>query len=460
MTKAKNERSYIRMLLAIAIPMMVQNGISNFVNLLDNLMIGKVGTNALSGVAIANQLMFVFFLVIFGATAGAGIFTAQYKGNGDNEGIRYTFRFKIVFNTLLAAVCTCVLLMLAPTLINLFLLGEGDPADAAETLKIGISYMRIILISLVPVGLTQAYAGTLRDLGSTKVPMYASICAILVNLVGNWLLIYGKLGLPALGADGAAIATVISRFVELAILIIYTGRHSKMFPFIKGAFKNFKVPVDLVGKFILKSLPLMLNETLWSLGMTVINQSYSYRSLDAVAAMNIQSTIWNVMGVSFLAMGEAVGIMMGHILGSGELDTARQKADKMRWFTVACGVFFAAIMAAISPFFPLLYNTSDEIRSLASGFILIAACAMPFVAYTHASYFIIRSGGNTLITVLFDSIYTWAIAVSAAFFMSRYTDLSVTWMLAVVNGLEVIKCFIAFLFVRSGMWVKNLVKAN
>ena len=458
MTKAKNEKSYIRMLLAIAIPMMVQNGISNFVNLLDNLMIGKVGTNALSGVAIANQLIFVFYLVIFGATAGAGIFTAQYKGNNDNEGIRYTFRFKIVFNTILAAGCVFIYAMLAPTLINLFLLGEGDPADAAETLKIGISYMRIILISLIPIGLTQAYAGTLRDIGSTKVPMYASLCAIFVNLVGNWLLIYGKFGLPALGADGAAIATVISRFVELTILIVYTGRHSEMFPFIKGAFRNFRVPVNLVGKFIFKSLPLMLNETLWSLGMTVINQSYSFRSLDAVAAMNIQSTIWNVMGVSFLAMGEAVGIMMGHILGSGELETAKQKANTMRWFTVACGVFFAAIMACISPFFPLLYNTTDQIRSLASGFILIAACAMPFVAYTHASYFIIRSGGNTLITVLFDSIYTWAIAVSAAYFMSRYTDLSVTWMLAVVNGLEVIKCFIAFLFVRSGMWVKNLVK--
>ena len=460
MTNAKNEKSYIRMLLAIAIPMMVQNGISNFVNLLDNLMIGKVGTNALSGVAIANQLIFVFYLVIFGATAGAGIFTAQYKGNNDNEGIRYTFRFKIVFNTILAAGCVFIYAMLAPTLINLFLLGEGDPADAAETLKIGISYMRIILISLIPIGLTQAYAGTLRDLGSTKVPMYASLCAIFVNLVGNWLLIYGKFGLPALGADGAAIATVISRFVELTILIVYTGRHSEMFPFIKGAFRNFRVPMNLVGKFIFKSLPLMLNETLWSLGMTVINQSYSFRSLDAVAAMNIQSTIWNVMGVSFLAMGEAVGIMMGHILGSGELETAKQKANTMRWFTVACGVFFAAIMACISPFFPLLYNTTDQIRSLASGFILIAACAMPFVAYTHASYFIIRSGGNTLITVLFDSIYTWAIAVSAAYFMSRYTDLSVTWMLAVVNGLEVIKCFIAFFFVRSGMWVKNLVRGS
>ena len=458
MTDVKNDRSYIRKLLLIAIPMMIQNGISNFVNLLDNLMIGRVGTNALSGVAIANQLIFVFYLVIFGATAGAGIFTAQFKGNDDNEGIRYTFRFKIVFNTVLAAICVILFAIFSPYLINLFLLGEGDPADAAETLKIGISYIRIILISLIPIGLTQAYAGTLRDLGSTKVPMYASLCAILVNLVGNWILIYGHFGLPALGADGAAIATVISRFVELAILIVYTGRHSATLPFIKGAFKNFRVPGVLVKKFILKSLPLMANETLWSLGMTVINQSYSYRSLDAVAAMNIQSTIWNVMGVSFLAMGEAVGIMMGHILGSGELDTAKQKANTMRWFTVICGVFFAAIMAGISPFFPLLYNTSDQIRNLASGFILIAACAMPFVAYTHASYFIIRSGGNTLITVLFDSIYTWAIAVTAAFCMSRFTNLSVTWMLAIVNGLEVIKCSIAFFFVRSGIWIKNLTR--
>ena len=458
MTEVKNDRSYIGKLLLIAVPMMVQNGISNFVNLLDNLMIGKVGTNALSGVAIANQLIFVFYLVIFGATAGVGIFTAQYKGNGDDEGIRYSFRFKLVFNTVIASICLIVYAVLSPYLINLFLLGEGNPADAAETLKIGISYMRIILISLIPIGLIQAYAGTLRDLGSTKVPMYASLCAIFVNLVGNWILIYGHFGLPALGADGAAIATVISRFVELSILIIYTGKNSKNFPFIRGAFKHFTIPVELVKKFTFKALPLMANETLWSLGMTVINQSYSYRSLDAVAAMNIQSTIWNLMGVSFLAMGEAVGIMMGHILGSGKLEEAKQKAYSMRRVTVICGIVFAALMACISPFFPLLYNTSDNIRAMASGFILIAACTMPFVAYTHASYFIIRSGGNTLITVLFDSIYTWAIAVTTAYVLSRYTGLSVTWMLAIINGLEVIKCAIAFFFVRSGMWIKNIVK--
>ena len=458
MTEIKNDRSYIRTLLKIAIPMMIQNGISNFVNLLDNLMIGRVGTNALSGVAIANQLIFVFYLVIFGATAGVGIFTAQYKGSGDDDGIRHTFQFKIGFNTFIAAVCVAILAIFSRSLINLFLLGEGDPADAAETLEIGVKYMNIILISLIPIGLTQAYAGTLRDLGSTKVPMFSSLVAIFVNLIGNYLLIYGHLGLPALGASGAAIATVISRFVELGILVIYTGKHPNLFPFIKGAFKGIKVPGKLALKFLLKALPLMANETLWSLGMTTINQCYSYRSLDAVAALNIQSTIWNLMAVAFIAMGEAVGIMMGHILGAGELDDAREKANKMRMVTVACGLIFGLLLAAAAPFFPLLYNTSDYIRSLATGFILITAVLMPFCSYTHASYFIIRSGGNALITVIFDSVYTWVIVVPLAFFLSRGTNMSVTWMLSIVNGMEVIKCFIAYAFVRSGIWVRNIVK--
>ena len=458
MTGRIEDKGYIKKLLRIAIPMMIQNGISNFVNLLDNLMIGRVGTNALSGVAIANQLIFVFYLVIFGATAGVGIFTAQYNGSGDNDGIRHTFQFKIIFNTFLAAVCVAVLAIFSRNLINLFLLGEGDPADAAETLEIGVKYIHIILISLIPIGLTQAYGGTLRDLGSTKVPMFASVCAIFVNLVGNYILIYGHFGLPALGASGAATATVISRFVELTILVIYTGRHSSVFPFIKGAFKTIKIPGRLALKFLQKALPLMANETLWSLGMTTINQSYSYRSLDAVAALNIQSTIWNLMAVAFIAMGEAVGIMMGHILGSGELEGAKQKAGKMRRVTVLCGLIFGALLAVVSPFFPLLYNTSDYIRHLATVFILISAVMMPFCSYTHASYFIIRSGGNALITVLFDSVYTWVIVVPLAFCLSRFTSMNVTWMLAVVNSMEIIKCFIAFAFVRSGIWVKNIVK--
>ena len=146
------DRKFYLMVLSIAVPMMIQNGLTNFVSTLDNFMIGNVGTNAISGVAIANQLIFVFYLVVFGATAGVGIFTAQYYGKGDIKGVRDSFRFKVIANTVLAVICIVVFALLAPTLVGSFLKGDGTPEDKAETLSIGVSYMNIILISLIPIG--------------------------------------------------------------------------------------------------------------------------------------------------------------------------------------------------------------------------------------------------------------------------------------------------------------------
>lgn len=452
------DRKFYKMLLTIAVPMMIQNGVSNFVSLLDNLMIGSCGTNAISGVAISNQLIFVFYLLIFGATAGAGIFTAQYHGKGDTEGVRYTFRFKIVTNTLLSVLCVIAFILFAPFLISQFLKGEGAPEDAAETLKIGIEYMDIMIIGLIPIGITNAYAGTLKDIGATKVPMIASLTAIFVNLTGNALLIYGLWIFPEMGARGAAVATVISRFVELGFLVIYTGTRSSKFTFIKGAFRGFRIPSHLIRTFIPKVIPLMANETLWALGQTFLNQSYSYRSLDAVAALNIESTVWNLLGVAFLAMGEAVGIVMGHILGEGKDQDVTAKAIKMRNFTIFCGLICAVFLAVISPFFPLFYKTTPEIRAMATKFILIFASLMPFYAHMHASYFIIRSGGNTFVTFLFDSCFAWVIPIPIAFVLSRYTHMNVVPMVALVQSLEVIKCIIAQYLVKSGIWARNIVK--
>jgi len=455
--KLIGDKAFYKMALGIAVPMMIQNGISNFVSMLDNLMIGRLGANALSGVAIANQLMFVYFLVIFGATAGVGIFTAQYHGMGDTEGVRNTFRFKLIANTVMTVICIAILLVFSNTLISLFLKGEGKPEDAAETLKIGLQYMQIMLIGLIPNGLNQAYAGTLRDIGQTKVPMIASVIAIVVNFVGNVLLIYGFLGLPALGAQGAAIATVISRFVELGVLVVYTATHSKQHPFIIGAFRHFSVPRKLVGKFILNSLPLMANETLWSLGMTFMNQCYSYRSLDAVASLNIENTIWGLMGVAFLAMGESVGIIVGQQLGAGEIDQAKQDARRLIVLTVVFGIVFGILMLAISPFFPLLYKVSTEVRSLATKFIIVYAAVMPLYAYTHASYFTIRTGGKTWLTMLFDSCFVWVISVPTALILSRFTNINIVLMVAIVQSLEIIKCVIGGIIVHSGIWAKNIV---
>lgn len=451
------DRAFYSMVLTIAVPIMIQNGISNFVNALDNLMIGRIGTNALSGVAIANQLIFVYFLVIFGATAGVGIFTAQYYGMKDIEGVRYSFRFKVIANTLLTIICIGILYIFSNQLISSFLQGEGSASDAAETLIIGKEYMTIMLIGLIPNGITQAYGGTLRETGETKVPMIASIIAVFVNLVGNFILIYGFLGFPQLGAVGAAIATVISRFIELLVLIIYTEIHKQEHQFIIGAFKNFYVPGSLIVKFTLKSIPLMLNETLWSLGMTILNQCYSYRSLDSVAALNIESTLWNLLGVAFLAMGDAVGIIIGQILGSGDIPKARDHARKLIVFTVFCGLVFGIFMVLLAPVFPLLYNTSLEVRSMATKFIFIQGGLMPLFACTHATYFTIRSGGRTGITFLFDSCFVWVISVPFAFYLSRFTMINVVLMLLIIQSLELIKCTIGLTMVHKGIWAKNIV---
>ena len=451
-------RAFYRMVLSLALPMMIQNAVSNLVSLLDNLMIGRLGTNAISGVAVSNQLIFVFYLLIFGASAGVGIFSAQFYGNGDIKGVRDSFRFKLIANTVLSVMSIIVFLLFTPFLISLFLQGEGTPEDAAEILRIGRSYMHIMLIGLIPVGITNSYAGTLRDTGETKIPMVASLIAIAVNLSGNAILIYGLLGFPALGADGAAIATVFSRFVEMGFLIIYTQTHSEKHTFIKGAFRHFTIPASLAGKFTLKSLPLMANETLWSLGTVIMNQCYSFRSMAAVPALSIESTLWNLLGVAFIAMGEAVGIVVGQKLGGGEIEAARDSAEKMRDFTVLFGLVFGLILAVASPFFPFLYDTTDNVRKMASGLILVYAVLMPFHAYTHASYFIIRAGGNTLITFLFDSCFVWVISVPMAFCLSRFTGMGVVMMVAAVQSVELIKCIIGGSLVKSGIWARNLAR--
>lgn len=451
------DRQFYRSVLTIALPIMIQNGVSNFVSLLDNLMIGQLNENALSGVSVANQLIFVFYLVIFGASAGAGIFTAQYHGKGDHEGVRATFRFKLVANFLLSSICIVIFMLFSESLISLFLKGEGKPENAAAILEYGMEYMGIMLIGLIPFSITQAYAGTLRDTGCTKAAMGASVVAIMVNLVGNAILIYGLLWFPPMGAAGAAIATVISRFVELGVLVVYTQKRKAKHPFIQGAFRNFSLPWSQVRKFLLKSLPLMANETLWSLGVTTLNQCYSYRSLDSVAAINIEHTLWGLFGVAFLAMGEAVGIITGQILGKGDIARAKDTSRKMRAFTVFLGASFGLLMLVAAPFYPLLYNASDEIRSMATKFIIVFALTMPFGAYAHASYFTIRCGGNTLITFLFDSCFTWVILVPAAYILSRFTNIGVVGMVCIVQFLEAFKAGIGACMVLSGIWARNIV---
>jgi len=420
-------------------------------------MVGGLGTESISAVAIVNQIMMVFNMSLFGGISGASIFGAQFCGKGDIEGMRHTFRFKTYFGVAITALATLLFICFGETFVGMFLQGDGDGSDVALTLHEGMDYLNIMLLGLFPFMLVQTYAGTLREQGETMAPMIASVIAILTNLVLNYLLIFGKFGFPQLGVRGAAWATVVSRWVEMLYVCVHAHRHQEKYRFLHKAYASFYVPGDLVKKIAVTGTPLMVNEVFWSLGMTLINQAYSYRGLAAVAAINIAGTAWNLFSVMMFAMGSAVAIMVGQRLGAGDKEGARDVDRKLIFLTVVLHLVMGVLLACASGVIPLIYNIEQSVRDLTSSLLVVAGFALPIHAFVHVTYFTIRSGGKTFITFLFDCVYTWVVPVPLAYCLSRMTDLPVLWIYFAVQFIDVIKVIIGALMLRSDFWANNVV---
>lgn len=455
---AEERKRFYKHAMVIAIPIMIQNGVTSFVNMLDNVMVGSVGTDPMSGVAVVNQLMLIVNLCLLGGLSGVGIFTAQFYGKGDHKGIRYTFRLQLYAALLVTAVGMLVFKGFGTQLISLYLHEDGGVGSVQATMGFARDYLDVILLGVIPFALTQVYATTLKSCGETVIPMRASVVAVLVNLAGNYILIFGKFGAPALGVVGAAIATNISRVVELAFIVIYTHTHAERFPFIRGAYRSLAVPGSLAVNCIKKGLPLLFNEALWSGGQAALVQNYSLRGLSVVAAFNISQTITNIFNVTFIAMGVAIGIIVGQELGSGSMSTVRRTASRLTLFSVVVCMFTGLVMLLISGLFPRIYNTSPEIRGLAANLIRISALFMPMYAYENACYFTVRSGGKTLITFLFDSFFAWAVQIPLAYLLATRTQLPILPLFACIQAVELIKCGIGFILVHKGIWINDITQ--
>ena len=457
--RAMFKREFVSHTMMIALPIMLQNGITNFVNMLDNIMVGRIGTDPMTGVSIVNSLLFVWNLCVFGGLSGIGIFTAQYCGKGDHEGVRRTFRLQIIMSVLLVLIGIAVFGAYGEPLINLYLHEDGGGGSVQATMQAARSYLGVMCIGFLPFALTQAYGTTIRSHGETIAPMVASFLAVGVNLVGNYILIFGKLGAPALGVVGAAIATVISRFVELTYIVVWAHTHAERVPFVVGALRSLYVPADLTLSCIQKGTPLLLNEALWSGGQAMLTQCYSVRGLSVVSAFNISQTLANLFNVAFISMGSAIAIIIGQKLGEWGESKARElkeEAWKLTAFSVFLCLISASLMFAISGIFPKIYNTTDEIRALAAGLICVTACFMPVHAFNNSSYFIIRSGGKTFITFLFDSCFCWAASIPAAFYLAHYTQVPILPLYAAVCSVELIKVVIGLTLVNKGIWIRDI----
>ncbi len=451
------DAAFYRRIMVLALPMIAQNAITSFVSFADNIMVGRLGTEPMSGVAIVNQLLFVFNICVFGGVSGAGIFGTQFFGKGDHEGHKFTFRFKLYITFFIAGSALLLFGFFNTELISLYLHDSGEVGNVELALAYGEQYLAIMMLSLMPFAICQAYVSTIRETGQTFVPMVASMVAVVSNLILDYLFIFGVGPFPVMGVQGAALATVIARILECMIVVIWTHRNPERNQYSVGVYRGFRIPGNISKDVFIKGTPLMLNEMLWASGMTFLVQCYSVRGLDVVAAQNIASTITNLFNIVFIQLGSCISIVVGQYLGAGELEKAKDADNKMIFFSVACCTVVAAVMALVGGFFPDIYKTEESIKELASQFILIAAAVMPLCAFSHCTYFTLRSGGKTVVTFLFDSVYTWVLVVPFAFYLARYTVLPVTVVVFLVQFTEIIKVIIGFFMVRSNVWLNNIV---
>lgn len=443
--------------LGLAVPMMIQNGITNAVGLVDNIMVGSVGTDAMTAVSIAGQLIFVFNLAVFGGLSGPGIYAAQYFGQGNSEGFRQTFRIKhwICLAALIIGILTFV--FGGETLINLYLRGESESVDPAATMALSKEYLAVMLWGLPPFAITQIYASSMRESGHSFLPMTAGVASVAVDVIFNYLLIFGKGGFPVLGVRGAAIATVAARFAEMAIVTVSAFALKGRFDFMRGAYKTLLIPRETARMIIVKGLPILANEFLWAAGLAAITQNYSKLGLDIVAGLNISNALCNLLNVVFIALGNSVGIIIGQLLGASEYKKARQSSLKLAAFTGIISAGITVILIAFSGFFPTLYNTTENIRGLAKWFIIITALFFPIQGCLNALYFTLRSGGKTLITFLFDSVFSWVIVIPASALLCSFSGLPILGIYAAVQALDLIKVIIGYILIKRGVWINNIV---
>ncbi len=452
------DKTFYKKVLVVAIPLIIQQLITSFVNMLDNIMVGQTGTLAMSGVSVSNQIITVFNLAIFGSVSAASIFGAQFAGKKDTDGVRYCLRFKLIVEVVIALLFVSLFTFFGDKLIGLFMHPEQDDAsDIAQTMKYALSYMHWMTLGFIPFALSQSISSSMRESGETRLPMIASVTAVFVNFVGNCILIFGLLGFPTLGPTGAAIATVISRFAELVVICIFVLLNRERFPFYTGLLKGFSIPLSLVKEISIKGLPLVVNELLWSIGTAMITQCYSTRGIDALAAYNISSTITNLFFVSNIAMGDSISILVGHHLGAGEIEEAVDMDRKMIVFTVMIAICFGLSLVVLAPLFPNLYQTSESVKEVATMMLRFGGLTMWISAIYNASYFTLRCGGKTILTFLFDSVGTICVSFTVAYLLAHFTQLPIQFMYLTVVIVDIYKVILGLFLVNKRIWVNNLV---
>ena len=445
------DKDFIKKVLHVALPMIIQQLITSSVNLLDNLMVGQLGGAAIAAVASTNKYLMIASFGMMGIATAATIFLAQYHGARKIDKMKESFRYALIFSQIIVGIFVVIALLFPSNIIRFF--SKND-----ELLSVALNYIPIAALTMLPQAVSYSIQSSMRSVGNTRIPLISSIISLLTNGIMNYCLIFGKFFFPELGVLGAAIGTLIARFVELAYLLI--ALKTNPFEFKTKVFDLFRISKDMIVNITKKALPLFMNEVAWASGMATLFKFYASPGDIALAALPIASTTADLFFVLFSGVAVATIVMVSHPLGSNDIELARENGYKMVELSIFLAIIFGIGLIGASFVTPHLYNISEEVFKLATNFIRVQAVFFWIYMYNAQIFFVLRSGGDTRSTLLMDAGTMWLICIPVVGLVAYFTNLSPIMIYIIGQLTDIIKMAIARHYFKKEKWLVNLAHEN
>jgi len=441
------DRAFYREVILIALPIMLQQLITTMMGFADNVMVGQLSAEVLASVTVANKFYMVIQSVLFGITGGICIFISQYYGANDHEKCQGLFVLNMVSALTIAGIATAIVVLFPRQLLGIFLTEES-------TIAHGLEYLKYVRFSYIPFAVSLACMTALRSIGLTRAPLVISISSVFTNVGLNYVLIFGKLGFPAMAEGGAALATLISRGIEMALFILLIFRGNEYYT---ASWRELHaMSRTLLRQIAARALPLLANEILWSTGMTTLFWAYSKVHEPYIAALSLVEMSSNIAFVVFGGLGVSISVMIGKRLGAGHFDEARGNARKLVAFACAFSLTTAALMMILAPLVPHLVNVSDEISRMAALMMRIQAAFYIVITINVSCFLIFRAGGDTRSALIIDSGFVWFFTVPIAVLLALVIRPPLPTFYLIIQTCELVKLVVAVRYFRKERWVRNL----
>jgi putative MATE family efflux protein len=447
-TKLFDDKTFYKSLFTIAVPIMLQNLLNSFVNMVDTVMVGRLGTVSIAGVGLGNQVFFLLNMILFGVSSGGAVFTAQFWGKRDIAGIRKTTGICLTIVLSVATLFTIACLSFPRAIIGVY---SADP----DVIHEGSAYLRALAPSFIPFSISFVFTLVMRTIEKVKLSMTATFISLGVNVFLNWLLIFGIGPFPALGVMGAGIATAISRCIEMIVLVSvsYARKYA-----LAGPLRDFfRFDTEMTKRFFRIALPVMLNELLWSFGITAQNIIFARTHTDAIAAFNIVNTLSNLTWAVFIGLGNGYAVLIGNRIGAGDELVARSYASKITRFGPILAAGIALLLIPLSYILPYLFNVSGNVFAIIGGMIVIIAISYPFRAFNMSMVIgVCRAGGDTVFSVFYDLFFMWCFSLPLAA-VASFAFHAPAWLIYLCICTEdPLKMILGFWRLKSGKWLHNV----